>query len=462
MALSREGDDDNLSYEGDDDDKSKVNLLDLAASCLASAIVAADQITALAGTTTTSTSSDSGVGANDIKEENKKNARLKIDGSFVTDADMAAQQIIVDALHKVSSGIRIVGEENEEEMRSRAITGHEKRLEAIFRLARDEIEIRLERAHGIRRHSIHSSGGGDGDDDDDDLPLAQRRKSNDENGEFEVKEQRNQSHLAVGGEDSSHPEENQSFSTFDQALATRIREIKERKIHTNRVSVFIDPLDATNSYAKGHHDPVSILVAIIVDQIPYFGVICKPFGYPERSSVLDTGCVAVYGGHLLDGAYIAGGCAIDRSKRGMTKPAKDLLDCIHRDRKDLPRAVISKSRSKGIVQDFVTHLGERGIIHPEPLLVSGAGEKSLRIIAGFENEGLWFYPKGGTSLWDVAASDAILRAIGGRLTDKNGNDMDYSKPRKDAENKDGVVACYDEELHADCIRLFLEGSWEDS
>jgi len=435
------------SLEDDDDDKSEVNLLDLAASCLASAIVAADQITALAGTERTATSSDSDVGANDMKE-NKKNARLKIDGSFVTDADMAAQQIIVDALHKVSSGIRIVGEENEEEMRSRAITGHERRLEDIFRLAREELEIRLEIAHGIQRQNFHSSGGGDYDN----LPLAQQRKSNDENDDIEVKEQHNQSHLAMGGEESSHPKENQS---------TDIREIKERTIHTNRVSVFIDPLDGTNSYAKGHHDPVSILVAIIVDQIPYFGVICKPFGYPERTSVLDTGCVVVYGGHLLDGAYIAGGCAIDRSKRGMTKPAEDLSDGIHRDLKDLPRAVISKSRSKGIVQDFVTHLGERGIIHPEPLLVSGAGEKSLRIIAGFEKEGLWFFPKGGTSLWDVAASDAILRAIRGRLTDKYGNDMDYSKSRKEAENNNGIVACYDEELHAECIRLFLEGSWEE-
>ena len=101
------------------------------------------------------------------------------------------------------------------------------------------------------------------------------------------------------------------------------------------------------------------------------------------------------------------------------------------------------------------------MIHPEPLLVSGAGEKSLRIITRFENEGLWFFPKGGTSLWDVAASDALLRATGGRLTDKYGKDMDYSKSRTEAENENGVVACYDQRLHAECIRLFSEGSWQD-
>lgn len=416
-------------------DKSKVNLLDLSASCLSSAIVAADQITALAYTTTIGT-----VGDNDIKE-NKKNARLKIDGSFVTDADMAAQQIIVDALHKVSSGIRIVGEENEEEMRSRAITGHEKRLEAISKLAREEILIRYDR---------HKSGVADCQE----LPLAQLRKSNDESRNVEEQERTNQSDPSIGTEGVSQPGENQFTST-------RIREMKEFEIDTERVSVFIDPLDATNSYAKGDHDPVSILVAIILDQKPCFGVICKPFGYPKRTSVLDTGCVAVYGGTLLGGAYIAGGCAII-SKSETTKSDEDLPGYLHQNLKDLPRAVISKSRSVGIVQNFVAHLSERGIIHSEPLLVSGAGEKSLRIIAGFQNEGLWFFPKGGTSLWDVAASDALLRATGGKLTDKYGNDMDYSKSRKEAENMNGVVACSDQRLHADCIRLFLEGSWEDA
>ena len=396
-----------------DCDNSKVNLLDLSASCLSSAIVAADQITALAGTTP---SSGGAIGENDVKE-NKKNARLKIDGSFVTDADMAAQQIIVDALHKVSSGIRIVGEENDEEMRSRVITGHEKRLAIIFQLARQELIMRHDREN--QQESIRDYEDGNSFD----LPLAQRQNFDDESKVFDDQEQSD--------------------------------ETKKFEVDTDRISVFIDPLDATNSYAKGDHEPVSILVSIVMDKAPCFGVICKPFGYPGQTSVLNTGCMAVYGGTFLGGVYIAGG-------RAIAHLAEDLSDDIDQNRRKLPRAVISKSRSQGIVQNFVTQLGERGIIHPEPLLVSGAGEKSLRIITGFQNEGLWFYPKGGTSLWDVAASDALLRAMGGRLTDKFGNDMDYSKSRKEAENRDGVVACYDKQLHADCIRIFLEGSWEDN
>ena len=420
----------------------KVNLFDLSASCLSSVIVAADQITALADTTALGKIEESdAIG-------NKKNARLKIDGSFVTDADMAAQQIIVDALHKVSNGIRIVGEENEEEMRRRTITGHETRLEAISQMAREEILIRYDQEQE-QRQSIQNNGSSESFD----LPLSQRRKANFENSDLNEENQRFNSESMAVTLDSLDSEEH-------QPNLNHIREMKDFEVDSDRVSVFIDPLDATNSYAKGVHDPVSILVAIILDQKPCFGVIGKPFGYQGQTSVLDTGCMAVYGGTLLGGAYIAGGCAINSRKKANSKTETPLPNHSKRDHENLPRAVISKSRSKGIVQDFVTYLGERGMLHPEPLLVSGAGEKSLRIITGFRNEGLWFYPKDGTSLWDVAASDALLRATGGRLTDKYGNDMDYSKSRKQAGNKNGVVACYDKVLHSECIRLYLEGSWE--
>jgi 3'-phosphoadenosine 5'-phosphosulfate (PAPS) 3'-phosphatase len=65
-------------------------------------------------------------------------------------------------------------------------------------------------------------------------------------------------------------------------------------------------------------------------------------------------------------------------------------------------------------------------------------------------------------LWDVAASDALLRSIGGKLTDKFGHDMDYyDKSSTEADNKDVVIACFDDKLHAECIRLFHEGTWSE-
>lgn len=377
-------------------DVTTVNLLDLAASCLSSAIVAADQITSFAET---------------------KNARLKNDGSLVTDADMAAQKVIVDGIRKISNLVRIVGEENEEEMRSSNINGYEIQLETMYQFAKKEILIRYN------------------DNDDDELPLAQQQ----------------QQQQKVEVEESATPEIEETVpSPKTTTTTTIITKMDVYEVDVDRVSIFVDPLDATGSYAKGDYDPVSILVAIVLDnKTPCFGVICKPFGYPKQTSILDTDSVAIYGGTLLGAAYTAGGSALDDN------------NIKQQHQNNIPRAVISSSRSQGIVQDFVTHMGEKGMIHPEPLLVSGAGEKSLRIILRSENEGLWFFPLSGTSLWDVAASDALLRATGGKLTDKYGNDMDYSKSRTEAENINGVVACYDQTLHAECIRIFLEGTWQD-
>ena len=105
-------------------------------------------------------------------------------------------------------------------------------------------------------------------------------------------------------------------------------------------------------------------------------------------------------------------------------------------------------------------MGEKGLVNPQPMLISGAGEKSLRLILQRYNEAIWFFPKPGTSLWDVAAPDAILRTLGGKMTDKNGNAMDYSKPREEAENTEGLVACIDSRLHQDCIDVFKGWSQE--
>ena len=367
-----------------------VNLLDLAAASVASTIVAADTIKKLSD-----------------PESEGKNTRLKDDGSFVTDADLAAQVIIVSALRNVSTDVRIVGEESAEDTASHRVNikRYEGANESMFRLAQQEILLRYNRSNGA-------------------MPLAQTVAS----------EANDVTSAAVD-------QENDGISSASLIMPC----MEQYQVEASRISVFIDPLDGTKAYARGDYEPVSILIAIILDGRPCFGVIGKPYGYRGQTSILDTGCVAVYGGTLLGGVFTAGGgiCTLQR------RP--DVL----------PRAVISGSRSKGVVQDFVSHLGSKGMIDPEPMLISGAGEKSLRIVLRTENEGLWFFPKAGTSLWDVAASDALLRAIGGKLTDKYGQELDYSKSRADAENEDGVVACYDDKLHAECIRLFLEGTWID-
>ena len=369
-----------------------VNLLDLAASAVASAVAAARPIRELS---------------------ERKNVRAKEDGSAVTDADFAAQGIIVRALRQVEGDFRIVGEESPEEMEQhmRQETPDEyTERQRIFRLAQRELRYRY---NGI---------------DTDRMPLAQ-------------------------AEDEQEDEEEEEEAMGEPPTAAE-NERPDYIVDANRVSVFVDPLDGTKAYAKGEYDTVTTLIAIILDNQPYFGVITKPFGYKAQTSILDTGCVTIYGGNLLRAVFVAGGKACPQPGSSSSSSSSSSLS-------GLPRAVISQSRSKGIVRDFVDHLAREGVVHSEPLFVSGAGEKSLRLVVGTEDETLWFFPKAGTSRWDVAASDAILRAFGGRVTDKYGEDLDYSTSRDDAENADGIIASNSASLHAECIRLFKEGNWHE-
>jgi 3'(2'), 5'-bisphosphate nucleotidase len=366
----------------------KVNLLDLASACVACTEAASKAIQKI---------------AQPDEKDSQKNTRLKEDGSFVTDADFAAQGIIVQAVRSVSEYVRIVGEESAEEMAAH-IGKHGFLEDAVLKRTQQEIRLRY-------HHKQVET-----------LPLAQGVSATD-------------------GHSS------------DAAIAELLKGLvdpDECVVEASRVGVIVDPLDGTKAYAHGEYDAVSILICIILDNQPYFGVIGKPFGYLEGAhltSMLDTSCVTIYGGPLLKGVYIAGGKTIEASPIAAEKE------------EDFPRAVISGSRSKGVVHDFCLHLAKYNLIHKEPLLISGAGEKSLRLILQINNEALWFFPKSGTSLWDVAAPDALLRSLGGKLTDKFGHEMDYSKARADAENMEGVVACIDADLHAKCIELFNEGDW---
>jgi 3'-phosphoadenosine 5'-phosphosulfate (PAPS) 3'-phosphatase len=409
-----------------------------------------------------------------------------------------------------------VGEESDDEMKLYAIAGLEQQHQSqhmyqlMYHLCRQEIEMRcspLDDYHHQQQNQNQTR-------NQEIWPLAQIHSSSKE----KEKEQTNGQRLVNTPSDLGnhhHPYKRTTIVSTDSTGEGMVPEKQppppEYLVDSHRVSVFIDPLDGTKAYAKGDYQPVSILIAIILDRTPCFGVICKPFGYPGQSSVLDTGCVAIYGGTLLGGAYTAGASSLGTNNNRASStvlpaipipissldspataattctdhnhnplhPKEDSIQNIHSisdssptcippamnddddEDDDLPRAVISSGRSKGIVGDFVSFLGSKGMIHPKPLLVTGAGEKSLRIIVRSNKEGLWFFPKPGTSLWDVAAADALLRATGGRLTDKNGKDMDYTKSRTEAENDNGVVACYDEQLHAECIRLFLESSWQE-
>lgn len=461
----------NTNNSPNEEEAKSVNLLQLATHCIYSTLLASKPIQYLAEhkhSPPPSKSSSHNVDDLDVDLNNKSDSdastgsdcprvkkRIKTDGTVITDADGLAQSIIYSEIHGLSPSVHIIGEESESEMR----------------LLRDKI-------------------------DGESLLLGSNSNNNTNKDEV----------LWVNIQNE--------MSIYENNLPQ-----SEKTIGVERVSVFVDPLDGTSSYAKGNYEAVTILVAIIVDNVPVFGVICKPFAVGTiLHQYKETNCTVLYGGTLVRGAFVLGNEELSRSRLWsenlnnviITNNSNHLCDEDKSDirststpnsattsptasttssqsqslcaiesqstnqmniQKPQRRAIISKSRAGGVVRKCIDSLSSKDLLHDTPIFVTGAGYKTMKLLLGDENEALWFFPRPGTSLWDVAAADALLRVMGGRISDKFGKDLDYgrcvdiakikgSHPRLEAENEDGIIACSDLDLHAKCLALYKEEDWD--
>jgi 3'-phosphoadenosine 5'-phosphosulfate (PAPS) 3'-phosphatase len=351
----------------------------------------------------------------------------------VTDADGAAQRIIYNEIYKVCKDIKITGEES---------------------------DLEMDHCHSSDQHV------------DQTTIITSASCGLEDVNEFQWIQQEFHSHYDEKRIEGQIPESTSSSSVVD----------------CSRVCVFVDPLDGTSSYAKGEYDAVTILIAIILDNVPIFGVIAKPFVNPNDDSHgvetengcppwRDTGCSIIYGGSLIQGVFNLGGGELQRSvewkeKQKSQQQQQHYQQQQHQDetiqqtetdthQRRKRRAIISKSKMGGCVGRCIESLSSKDLIHPEPSYISGAGMKTMKLVIGSNDESLWFFPKPGTSLWDVAAADALLRVMGGRISDGCGNDLDYSKGRLEGENMQGIIACIDSSLHAICLELYHDEKWQD-
>lgn len=169
------------------------------------------------------------------------------------------------------------------------------------------------------------------------------------------------------------------------------------------VTVWIDPLDATQEYTENLRTYVTTMVCVAVDGDPVIGVIHKPF----------TGYTAW--GMVGEGANI--------------KP-RDSYNA------NSPKVIVSRSHS-GKVKSFVQQaFGNNTDIIP----AGGAGYKVLALLDASDEE----YEKADMYIhvtfikkWDICAGNAILKALGGHMTTLKGEEIDYSGSEK---NPGGVLA----------------------
>ncbi|KAN0035228.1 hypothetical protein ACTA71_004489 [Dictyostelium dimigraforme] len=193
------------------------------------------------------------------------------------------------------------------------------------------------------------------------------------------------------------------------------KELKELPIED--LIIFIDPLDATREFTLGRVGCVMTLIGISFKGKPIAGIIYQPFvdcngdGTTDQSKWVGRTIWAIVGGGI---------------------PVKGIKD--RRSPEDIGKVILTTTASH--FNDKVQQAVDA--IKPDKLLrAGGAGYKSLLVI---ENQAdVYVFPTVGSKLWDICGPHAILLAVGGKLTDPQGNDIIYSTDPEKIENKNGII-----------------------
>ncbi|KAF7230973.1 3'(2'),5'-bisphosphate nucleotidase 1 isoform X2 [Nothobranchius furzeri] len=195
---------------------------------------------------------------------------------------------------------------------------------------------------------------------------------------------------------------------FDEVLQKNCPE-EFRSLKEEELVVWVDPLDGTKEYTEGLLDNVTVLIGIAYGGRAIAGVINQPF-YNYQ-----LGAGAVLGrtmwGVLGLGAFGFQLQEVPGDKRIVTT---------------------TRSHSNKVVTDCVNAMEPHEVIR-----VGGAGNKIIQLVEGRASAYVFASP--GCKKWDTCAPEAILHAVGGKLTDMHGNAYRYDADVQHM-NSAGVLA----------------------
>lgn len=204
----------------------------------------------------------------------------------------------------------------------------------------------------------------------------------------------------VAEEDESDIKVPDETVTLDKTLEGLIVPEKWTHVDVNDVCVFVDPLDGTLSFVKGNLEAVSSLIGISYRGEPIAGVVARPF-------------VQEHPLYALVGAGV-----VNLNNQPWSRDERGLV------------VVASKGLKDQVVKDVVE------IIQPQQLLAaSAAGNKMMQVACGKADVGVLNLI---TSLWDTCATQAVITATGGTVTDLFGNPIVHGKNSR-VQNKYGVL-----------------------
>lgn len=199
---------------------------------------------------------------------------------------------------------------------------------------------------------------------------------------------------------------------------------RDEKVFLKDVTVWIDPLDATQEYTEGGKNPellnyVTVMVCIAVNGEPIVGIIHQPFSLKSKT----------YWGWVGHGL------------------SKTVLESVQHSTKNTHtlKLVVSRTHPGDVTE--IANRSFSGWKVVKQISAAGAGFKSLAVVRGAAD--LYLHST-QIKKWDVCAGDAMLRTVGGKMTTLKGQSINYGFQGEDG-NEGGVLATRTEESHGEYL-----------
>jgi inositol monophosphatase 3 len=188
------------------------------------------------------------------------------------------------------------------------------------------------------------------------------------------------------------------------------------EVREDRLTIWIDPLDATDEYIAGNYQYVTIMAGLAVDGKCFGGIIHKPF---TNETIWSFG---------------------DRKNHDMSMLM--LHDELRHESPDHMAFLVSKKHAGKIKEQVAKY------VKPPPTVTaaSGAGYKFWEIVRGDYDV---YVHSEQIRKWNLCAGQALLRTANGRLTDLKGDEIDF-KSEFEYNVDDGILASKYE--HHDLVR----------
>lgn len=212
---------------------------------------------------------------------------------------------------------------------------------------------------------------------------------------------------------------------FDENVLNHTLPSEYQSVKEEDIVIWVDPLDGTAEFVKGLLDHVTVLIGISVGGKSVAGIIHQPFyGYSATNPTQELTGRTIWG-------LINLGCF--GIKRADDLPEDQLI------------ITTTASHGNANIENAIAAL------KPTKLLkVGGAGHKVLLVIEGKAHS--YVFTSNGCKRWDTSAPEAVLRSLGGTITDVFGNHVEYSfRDDGNYQNNLGIVASINPTIHGKII-----------